>query len=493
MKRGLCIAALTFVTAVSFYGQAILAVTAEAVASTSRQRDRFTNDDVVTMVRAGFSKDTIIAAVRSHGPEFDTSLDGLMMLRDEGVDEDIIREILSAAMAATERAPDVTRPDDAAETDDGLPAANGIYARVDGRYVLLAVEPIEWRSAFFAGRTTVGSLTTSRLNARLPGIHSPFVVPTIPDLFLVCDECETGLEYHLVRSHDEEDKREFHVSFQILTGRNETWILQGGQKGARVPFLADRLGAGQFKLNLPPLAPDDYGFLPPSRGGNPQSLATSVMYTFFFQPGSGYRPRLTTRGRALGPSADLIGDQAAPAALELTATLLATHNDVEEKKNGELDFDDGDIDLGEIAVGLRFPAVSIPRGATIVSAHLRFTAEANDDEETTILIRAESAANAAPFRDEDADLTSRTFTKASASWSPPAWKKDEAGPAQRTPDLADVLQEVVSRPDWRQGNAVMFMLDGVGQRDARTYDDDRPARGARLEVTYSPASPPTER
>ncbi len=127
-----------------------------------------------------------------------------------------------------------------------------------------------------------------------------------------------------------------------------------------------------------------------------------------------------------------------------------------------------------------------------MSAHLQFTAEDDDDEETTILIRAESVAHAAPFRDDDADLTSRTFTEASVLWAPPPWEDNDSGPDQRTPNLARVLQEVVSQPGWSLGNAVVFMLQGVGQRDAESYDDDQPGWGARLYVTYSPSMSSTQ-
>ena len=493
MKRRFCVAVLALSTAALLSAQEPRVAQVESGGprgSSEVQQGPFTNDDVITMVRGGFAKETIIAAIRTHGRDFDTSLDGLMGLREAGVDEEIIREILAAASASVERTPDADRSEDA-EGSDGLPTGNGVYVVVDGRHELLAVEPIEWRSPFWAGRTTVGALTTARLNARLPGLHSPFVIGAHPEVLVVCAECETGLEYHLVRAHDDEDKREFHVSFQVLRGRNETWIAQGGQKGARVPFQAERLAPGKFRLSLPDLEPNDFAFLPPSRGADPQSLATSVMYTFYYQPGFHRTPRLTADTRAPATSADMTDD---PASLRrnLTVTLLGPNDDVEEEENGKLVFDDGDIDLGEVTVGLRFPNIAIPPGATIVSAHVQFTAESDDDEETSILIRAESTANAAGFRNRNANLTSRSFTRSSVSWSPGRWEKGDTGPAQRTPNLAGVLQEVVSQPDWNPGNTVVFMLDGRGQRDAEAYDFDEPTRAARLLVTYSLDVPPTE-
>ncbi|MCI0554706.1 MAG: hypothetical protein L0287_27480, partial [Anaerolineae bacterium] len=44
------------------------------------------------------------------------------------------------------------------------------------------------------------------------------------------------------------------------------------------------------------------------------------------------------------------------------------------------------------------------------------------------------------------------------------------GPAQRTPNLASVIQEVVNRPGWASGNAIAVIITGTGKRIAESYE-----------------------
>jgi hypothetical protein len=44
------------------------------------------------------------------------------------------------------------------------------------------------------------------------------------------------------------------------------------------------------------------------------------------------------------------------------------------------------------------------------------------------------------------------------------------GADQRTPNLAPVLQEVVDRPGWTSGQAVVLVVSGSGTRVAEAFD-----------------------
>ena len=224
----------------------------------------FTNEDVITMVGAGFSKETVVAAIQTHGPDFDTFLQALVALRDAGVDEDIIVAILAAARAAADRAAEVR-----SGGDSDLPSGDGVYAVVDGTYVPLPPDVIEWRVPFWAGRKTVNGVTTTRLNARVPIVHSAFEMSAPPEMVMVCDRCSSALDYHLVRAHNDDDTREFRVSFQATQGAS---VLLGGTGDERMLFSGEQIAPGKFRLELPDLDPGDYGFLPPGQ--------SPVTYTF---------------------------------------------------------------------------------------------------------------------------------------------------------------------------------------------------------------------
>ena len=59
----------------------------------------------------------------------------------------------------------------------------------------------------------------------------------------------------------------------------------------------------------------------------------------------------------------------------------------------------------------------------------------------------------------------------------------EAGVNQRTSNLGSIVQEIVSRPGWASGNAIVLVITGTGTRVASAFDDNA-ALAARLVVTY---------
>jgi hypothetical protein len=65
----------------------------------------------------------------------------------------------------------------------------------------------------------------------------------------------------------------------------------------------------------------------------------------------------------------------------------------------------------------------------------------------------------------------------------PAWTAGSVAAAQRTPDLAWVVQEVVDRPGWASGNALALLVTGRGHRTAVAYEGGA-ARAAVLHVDY---------
>lgn len=99
------------------------------------------------------------------------------------------------------------------------------------------------------------------------------------------------------------------------------------------------------------------------------------------------------------------------------------------------------------------------------------------------MIRAEFVADAKSFSDTPRDISSRVLTQTKVIWSPRPWRPgDVRGEAQRTPDLAAVLQEVVDRDDWREGNAIVLVFTGDGERDAISFDGGGDTDGPMLHV-----------
>jgi hypothetical protein len=171
--------------------------------------------------------------------------------------------------------------------------------------------------------------------------------------------------------------------------------------------------------------------------------------------------------------------------------VLADSDDAEEETSGDVDLDSSDLELVTEStlqtVGMRFTNVTIPKGATIASASVQFKVDEPESGATTLTIRGQAADDAPTFTSATGNVSSRPTTAAGVTWVPAPWTVvGEAGPAQRTPDLSPVIQEVVDRPGWSSGNALVLLVTGTGERVAEAHDGD--ASGAPLlRVAYGGA------
>lgn len=145
-----------------------------------------------------------------------------------------------------------------------------------------------------------------------------------------------------------------------------------------------------------------------------------------------------------------------------------------------------------VTTAVRFTSVNIPKGATITSAKISFTAQASDSVATDLVVQAEKVGNSAALTTTANNITSRTKTTASVSWAGvPAWTSNNT---YDTPDLTTVVQEVANysgSPGWCGGNAMTFFITGTaGRRLAEAYEDGSQTAPV-LTVKYDPASVPS--
>ena len=135
----------------------------------------------------------------------------------------------------------------------------------------------------------------------------------------------------------------------------------------------------------------------------------------------------------------------------------------------------------------RFLNVTIPQGATIISAILRFECGYDNGPNTVCSqrIRLEDSDNAAQIGSTLADLTGRTLTSGYVDWTVPAWTN---GVKYDTEDFTAVLQAVVNRAGWASGNALqVHLLDNGSSSNAYRYAqnyDSFASRAAELRISY---------
>ncbi len=120
-------------------------------------------------------------------------------------------------------------------------------------------------------------------------------------------------------------------------------------------------------------------------------------------------------------------------------------------------------------VGLRFTGVNVPQGVTIESATLEFSAAATGSDAASLTIKGEDTDNATTFLAASNNITNRTTTASTASWSAvPAW--DNIDEIHSSVDISNVVQEIVNRSGWCGGNAMAFIISGSGLRAAHAFD-----------------------
>ena len=195
-----------------------------------------------------------------------------------------------------------------------------------------------------------------------------------------------------------------------------------------------------------------------------------------------------------GLAAIVVGSQPVPAEATILETRLASsHDDAEEFATGAMSLSSSDLELAEDGgpqtVGMRWVGSAIPHGATITTAWIQFTCKDAHDQAATLAIGAEDSDDAAPFSSTAFDLTSRARTALDVDWTPAPWLAGEAGAAERTPDLAAILQPVVDRPGWAPGQAIVIIIRGSGVRTAWSWDGNA-AAAALLHVEFTGGDPP---
>ncbi|MCI0637044.1 MAG: hypothetical protein L0206_24475, partial [Actinobacteria bacterium] len=179
------------------------------------------------------------------------------------------------------------------------------------------------------------------------------------------------------------------------------------------------------------------------------------------------------------------------------ARVNANADDAEEISDGTVQRGDGDLDMmidatgtgsPKVVVGMRFNGVAIPPGAPITSAYVQFAADEVDTASTSLTIKGQASDNPLTFSTTPFDLSSRPTTAAAAAWSPGSWLGvGDAGLAQRSTNLAAIVQELVNRPGWASGNSLVLVVTGAGERVGVAYNQN-PAVAPLLHVEWGAGS-----
>jgi len=215
---------------------------------------------------------------------------------------------------------------------------------------------------------------------------------------------------------------------------------------------------------------------------------------FHFEDGVSQNPNnseRTTNERDLEICSSGGGSQGFPVA--------ADPDDAEERvSSGSIDLTSSDLEIPYVssnlqAIGMRFPSVTVPPGATITDAYVQFTVDEDGTSGSpTVKIWGENVNNADTFSSTDGDITGRTTTTASVSWaSIPSWVGNvgSAGTDQRTPNLSSIIQEIIGISGWGSGNAMVIIIkdDGTSGSNTRIAEAIDGTAAPTLNITWTVA------
>lgn len=156
-------------------------------------------------------------------------------------------------------------------------------------------------------------------------------------------------------------------------------------------------------------------------------------------------------------------------------------------KQGDVDVTSSDLEMTYEAspqlVGMRFTGITVPQGATIILAYIEFEVDETGSYETYLTIRGEASDNTSSFTPANGNISARTRTQAEAYWFEiPSWTIVNA--KWQTPNISNVIQEIVNRPGWSSGNSLAIIINGGGTRTAAAFDG-KPDGAPKLVIAYT--------
>jgi hypothetical protein len=224
-------------------------------------RKRFTNADVIDMVKMGLSDDVIISKIRAASAagadaiSLDTSVEGLKSLKAANVSDAVIKVMINPAPP-----PPVIAATTPMTLDPNLPPPEvGVYWKDGANFVLLQGQAMtNAKVGGKAGSFFSNGLRNQHWDAYLEGPTSKNVVrERRPAFYLYVPEGADSSDYVLIKLNQKSDHREFEIgSFGGVTGGKS-----GVKRDKEVPFRAEHVGIRTYKLALDDaLKPGEYGF-----------------------------------------------------------------------------------------------------------------------------------------------------------------------------------------------------------------------------------------
>lgn len=243
----------------------VVVVLAIATCSGQELTKRLSNQDVIQMVSMGLSDDLIIDKIRTSGDEakFDTSMEGLKVLKDAKVSDAVIRVMINphvpAATALVPVAATTPASPVAPAEDPNLPPKEvGVYWKNGTRFVFIEGQNVsQGKIGGRAAHYFSYGIASKHWNAVVNGAEAKNKVKdNRPALYLYVAENSGPQDYVLVRLDKKSDHREFEVGKIGGWGGGKAGTKEGKLQG----FEYERIASRTYRLSLvEDLKPGEYG------------------------------------------------------------------------------------------------------------------------------------------------------------------------------------------------------------------------------------------
>jgi hypothetical protein len=266
-------------------------------------QEAMTNDEVISLTKAGLASSIIIGKIRSSKGAFDTSTDGLIKLKQAGVGDDVVAAMFEANSGRSGSSTATTVS--AASSGNGDPNdpmskhSYGIYLyeEKDGVRKMTQLQPNvsaqNRTGGGFTAAVTPFGLGKVKTKANLPGRTANLqLTTTSPVFYFYLDTSSGGLntasgipsspnEFTLVRFNQRSDNRE------VTIAKANSWGGKGGLSDEYVvPLKAEDMGNGVFKVTATAdMKKGEYGFyLVNSGNSNVNAGIGSKFFDFGINP-----------------------------------------------------------------------------------------------------------------------------------------------------------------------------------------------------------------
>lgn len=264
------------------------------------QEETMTNDEVISLAKAGLNESIIINKIKTSKSNFVLSTDNLIKLKQAGISDEIVAAMLEAKSGKTVQTVSTaaSQPNARGTGDPNDPTAlhnYGVYLFEDKdgsrkmTQMNAAVSAQNRTGGGFTAAVTPFGLGKVKTKANLPGTTAAMQIKdTRPTFYFYLDSTSGGLntssgvpstpsEFALVRFNVRSDNRELTIA------KSNQWGSKGGLSDEYVvPFNAEHLGNGIYKVtpNIE-LKKGEYAFYLVNSGNSNASAAVGAKFFDF--------------------------------------------------------------------------------------------------------------------------------------------------------------------------------------------------------------------